>query len=102
MPTIIQESLGSKMLMKIQSEEMAVDARPETDSARHALAKEIRSSVPVPNKVNCMKRAKTKIVFGNVAEEDLLRDLLFVFQGIDGKYISYSILDDTYSISASV
>jgi gamma-tubulin complex component 3 len=27
---------------------------------------------------------------------------LFIFQGIDGKYISYSILDDSYSISASV
>jgi len=93
MPSIIQESLGSKILQKIPSkfhEPMVVDS----EEPRKVLAKEISTSAIVgPQKVN---------LFGNVSEDDVLRDLLYVFQGIDGKFISYSILDDTYTVSSSV
>lgn len=109
--SVIQESLGSKMLMKVQSptEDMVIDSREDSkdmEAARRALGKEVGTAMgSAANKVNCKFNAGSRIswiVFGNVSEEDVLRDLLFVFQGIDGKYISYSILDDTYSVSASV
>ena len=35
-------------------------------------------------------------------EDELIRDLIYIFQGIDGKFISYSILDDSYNVSGSV
>ena len=31
-----------------------------------------------------------------------MRDLLFVFQGIDGQYIKYELLSDAYILSSSV
>ena len=31
-----------------------------------------------------------------VKEQDLVRDLLFVFQGIDGRLIQYSFADDAF------
>ena len=46
-------------------------------------------------------REAIALVFGSISEKEILRDLLFAFQGIDGKYVSYSILDDSYTVSAS-
>jgi gamma-tubulin complex component 3 len=37
-----------------------------------------------------------------VREEDLIRDLLFVFQGIDGRLIQYSVADDAFVLLPSL
>eukprot|EP00826_Nyctotherus_ovalis_P033106 TRINITY_DN2670_c0_g1_i4.p1 TRINITY_DN2670_c0_g1~~TRINITY_DN2670_c0_g1_i4.p1 ORF type:complete len:293 (-),score=54.70 TRINITY_DN2670_c0_g1_i4:158-1036(-) len=39
---------------------------------------------------------------GNISEDDLLRSLLYIFQGIDGNHISYSVLDESYTIAPRV
>jgi len=37
-----------------------------------------------------------------VSEEGLVRDLLYVFQGIDGTNISFSILEDAFVLAPNV
>ena len=37
---------------------------------------------------------------GDVNEDTIVRELLFVFQGIDGMLIKYNLLDDAYVLSA--
>lgn len=37
-----------------------------------------------------------------MSEESLVRDLLYVFQGIDGQQISFSILEDAYVLAPNV
>ena len=37
-----------------------------------------------------------------VGEDLLVRDLLFTFQGIDGQIISYSMLEDAYTVAPNV
>jgi len=35
-------------------------------------------------------------------EPDLIRDLLFTFQGIDGRYVTFSLLEDCYIIQPNI
>jgi gamma-tubulin complex component 3 len=37
-----------------------------------------------------------------VNEDTVVRELLFVFQGIDGQYIKFSALDDAFVLSPAV
>jgi gamma-tubulin complex component 3 len=78
MSSLVQKTMGGTILTKVEAPEPMVINKKEEHKEK---------------KVN---------VFGNVGEEEILRDLLYVFQEIDGKYISYSLLDDTYTISSSV
>jgi len=78
MSSIVQKTMGGTILTKIQPPEPMIKNLKEEHKEK---------------KVN---------VFVNVGEEEILRDLLYVFQEIDGKYISYSLLDDAYTISSSV
>ena len=36
---------------------------------------------------------------GNINEASIVRDLLFVFQGIDGQYIKFELLADAYTLT---
>ena len=36
------------------------------------------------------------------SEADLIRDMLFTFQGIDGRYITFSLLEDCYVIQPNL
>jgi gamma-tubulin complex component 3 len=38
----------------------------------------------------------------DVNEDVIVRDLLYAFQGIDGQYITYSVLDDAYVLAPNV
>lgn len=40
-----------------------------------------------------------KSKFGDVTEEAIVRDLLFVFQGIQGQHIAYSFLEDAFVLA---
>jgi gamma-tubulin complex component 3 len=37
-----------------------------------------------------------------VTEDQIVRDLLFVFQGIDGQKITYSLLEDAYILAPNL
>ena len=39
---------------------------------------------------------------GDVNEDTIIRELLFVFQGIDGHYLKYQLLDDAYVLSNQI
>lgn len=39
---------------------------------------------------------------GDVNEDTIVRELLFVFQGIDGQLIKYQLLEDAYVLSTQV
>lgn len=39
---------------------------------------------------------------GDVNEDTIVRELLFVFQGIDGHYIKYQLLEDAYVLSNQI
>jgi len=39
---------------------------------------------------------------GDVNEDVLVRDLLFVFQGIDGNFIKFELLADAYTLAPNV
>ena len=43
-----------------------------------------------------------KSPMGDVTEDTIVRELLFVFQGIDGQFIKYQILEDAYVLSPQV
>ena len=38
----------------------------------------------------------------DISEEALCKDLLYVFQGIDGQHISFSILEDAFILAPNV
>ena len=40
--------------------------------------------------------------FGKAKESDIIRDLVYVLQGINGTYIKYSFTDDCYNVQLSV
>lgn len=80
---IVQKSMGGSILSKVQPqayEKMIVEPGAPIEEVKERKAN----------------------LFGSVREEEILRDLLYVFQEIDGKYISYSLLDDTYAVSSSI
>ena len=39
------------------------------------------------------------IKFGELTEEAIVRDLLYVFQGIDGQHIRYSQMEDAFVLA---
>jgi hypothetical protein len=40
--------------------------------------------------------------FGKAKETDIVRDLIYILQGVNGNYIKYSFTDDSYNIQLSV
>lgn len=46
--------------------------------------------------------SKSFICAGDVSETALVRDILYVFQGIDGKFIKMSTQDNCYKIDNKV
>ena len=40
--------------------------------------------------------------FGKAKETDIVRDLIYILQGVNGNYIKYSFTDDSYVIQLSV
>jgi hypothetical protein len=49
-----------------------------------------------------LKNMRYNASSGDISEEGLVRDLLFVFQGIQGQYIQYSLLEDAYVLQPTL
>jgi gamma-tubulin complex component 3 len=60
----------------------------------HSIQKEEMSKVKEPNLVvNSLKTNKV------ITEKDLINDLIFVFQGIDGHYINFNSITNAYCLN---
>ena len=46
-----------------------------------------------------LKAMRYNSAYGEINEDVIVRDLQFVFQGINGHHISYSTLEDTFVLS---
>ena len=52
--------------------------------------------------VKLKKILKENEDFGKAKESDIIRDLIFILQGVNGKYIKFSFIDNSYCIQPSV
>lgn len=60
------------------------------------------NSKKVSQSLKCALNSPSWPPTGEVSEAALVRDILFVFQGIDGKFIKMSTQDNCYKIDSKV
>lgn len=62
----------------------------------------VKTSSTKQKQLDYLKTLRFNSPSGEVNEDVIVRDLLFVFQGIQGQHISYSLLEDAFVLAPNL